>query len=78
MAKKHLRFREAMLEIILELSLTLICFALGAFILHLFGINGKELLETDFELVALVGVGMILVIFIASYFLVQFIKKRKK
>lgn len=67
-----------MLEIICELALTLVCFALGALILQLFGIDGKELLNTDFDLVVLVGVGIFLAIFIVSYFLVKFIKKKKK
>ena len=34
--------------------------------------------ETDPDLVVLVGVGIFLAIFIVSYFLVQFIKKKKK
>ena len=78
MAKKTSRFREIMLEIICELALTLVCFGLGALILHLFGVDGKSLLDMDSDLVVLVGVGMILAIFVAVYFLVQFIKKRKK
>ena len=76
--KRKSRFREIMLEIICALALTLVCFALGALILHLFGIDGKELLNMDSDLVVLVGVGMFLAIFIVSYFLVQFIKKKKK
>ena len=75
--KRKSRFREIMLEIICELALTLVCFALGALILHLFGIGGKELLNTDSDLVVLVGVGIILAIFVAVYFLVQLIKKKK-
>ena len=78
MAKKTSRFREILLEIACELALTLVCFGLGALILHLFGVDGRSLLDMDSDLVVLVGVGVILVIFVASYFLVQFIKKRKK
>ena len=75
--KRKSRFREIMLEIICELALTLVCFGLGALILHLFGVDGKSLLNMDSDLVVLVGVGIILAIFVAVYFLVQFIKKRK-
>ena len=75
--KRKSRFREIMLEIICELALTLVCFRLGALILRLFGVNGKSLLNMDSDLVVLVGVGIILAIFVAVYFLVQFIKKRK-
>lgn len=76
--KRKSHFREVILEIACELALTLVCFGLGALILHLFGVDGRSLLDMDSDLVVLVGVGVILVIFVASYFLVQFIKKRKK
>ena len=76
--KRKSHFREVILEIACELALTLVCFGLGDLILHLFGVDGRSLLDMDSDLVVLVGVGVILVIFVASYFLVQFIKKRKK
>ena len=66
-----------MLEIICELALTLVCFGLGAFILHLFGVDGKSLLNMDSDLVVLLSVCIFLVVFIASYYFIQFIKKRK-
>ena len=76
--KNKLKFREAVFEIVCELVLTLVCFGFGALILHLFGVDGKALFEIDPDIVALVGIGIFLAIFIASYFLVQLIKKRKK
>ena len=75
--KRKSHFREVILEIACELALTLVCFGLGALILHLFGVDEKSLLDMDSDLVVLVGVGIILAIFVAVYFLVQFIKKRK-
>lgn len=76
--KNKSKFREIVLEIVCELVLTLICFGLGALILRLFGVDGKALTEFDSDLVILIGIAVPVVIFIAVYYLVQFLKKRKK
>ena len=73
--KKH--FKEVLLEGLLELALTLLCFGIGALIVGLFGF-GARIADMDFELIALLGLAATLVIFAGVYALVQGVKKRVK
>ncbi len=65
----------ALLEGLCELVLALICFGIGALLLHLFGVDFTSA-DIDFDLIILIGVGVFFAVFIAVYFLVQWIKKR--
>ncbi len=78
MLKNKPKFREVVLEIICELGLTLVCFGIGALMLHLFGVNAEVFENIDSELVVLVGIAALLIIFVAVYFLVQLFKKKQR
>ena len=67
----------ALLEGLCELALTLICFGIGALLLHLFGVDITST-DIDFDLIILIGVGIFLALFIGAYFLVQWIKGKRK
>ncbi|MBQ8320389.1 MAG: hypothetical protein IJX81_05870 [Clostridia bacterium] len=75
MSKKR-RVLDATLEILLELGITILCLLIGFLILWAFGVDLTA--ETlDFELVALLGAVVFIVVFFALYALV-YIRKKKK
>lgn len=67
----------ALLEGLCELALSLICFGIGALLLHLFGVDITST-DIDFDLIILIGVGIFLALFIGAYFLVQWITGKRK
>ncbi len=76
--KRKSKFKEIVLEIVLEIALTAVCFGVGALIFRAFGIRWEALFELDPELVVLVGIIVPLAIFALIYFVVQAIKKKNK
>lgn len=74
MKKQKTRVGEALLEILLELLMTLIFFGIGALILYLFGVN-LDALNLDGDLVILLGIVAFAAIFGAMFALVAYIKK---
>lgn len=74
MKKQKTRIGEALLEILLELLMTLIFFGIGALILYLFGVN-LDALNLDGDLVILLGIVAFAAIFGAMFALVAYIKK---
>ena len=65
---------EGLLEALVEIVLTLIFFGIGALIISLFGIKLNSL-NTDGDLIVLIGIIVPIVIFGIIYALVRFFKK---
>ena len=74
MKKDRKRFKDALLEGLLEFVLSLVCFGLGALIVALCGF-GERIADMDFELIVLLGIVVALAVFAAVYALVQGVKK---
>ncbi len=55
-----------------ELLLALLCFGIGALIVSLLGV---DVFAIDFELLVLLGTAVFVGVFVAVYFLVQWIKR---
>ena len=62
----------ALLEGLGELLLTLFCFGIGALILRLFGV---DVFAIDSDLLVLLGTAVFVGVFVAVYFLIQWIKR---
>ena len=62
----------SLLEGLGELLLALFCFGIGAWIVSLFGV---DVLAIDSELLVLLGTAVFVVVLVAVYFLVQWIKR---
>ena len=77
MKKDKRRVTEILLEIILELVLTALFVGIGIFVLYLFG-GDISIENIDFELVALIGVVIFIVIFIAAYAIINRVKNKRK
>ena len=74
MKKDKKRIRDALLEGLIEIVLTLIFFGIGAFIISLFGVR-LDSASMDFDLIALIGIIVPIVLFGIVFALVQWIKK---
>ena len=72
MNKQNTKFGEALLEALLEILLAIICFAVGAFVMHLFGVDFAEM---DADLLILIGIVIFIVLFVIVSFVVKGIKK---
>ena len=68
------KLSEGLLEAILEIVLTLIFFGIGALIIGLFGVE-LDSLDTDGDLIVLIGIIVPIVLFGIVYALVRFFKK---
>ena len=77
MNKNKKRFVEIISEVVMDLVLTIIFVVIGFLVLSLFGTD-LSLESIDFELVALVGVSIFIVIFIAIYAIINKIKSKRK
>lgn len=77
MNKNKKRFVEIISEVVMDLVLTIIFVVIGFLVLSLFGTD-LSLESIDFELVALVGVSIFIVIFIAIYAIINMIKSKRK
>ena len=74
MKKRKVRIGEALLEILVELLMTLIFFGIGALILYLFGVN-LDAPSLDGDLIVLLGIVAFAAVFGAIFALVAYIKK---
>lgn len=74
MKKRKVRIGEALLEILVELLMTLIFFGIGALILYLFGVN-LDAPNLDGDLIVLLGIVAFAAVFGAIFALVAYIKK---
>lgn len=72
MNKQKTKFGEALLEALLEIVLAIICFAVGAFVMHLFGVDFAEM---DADLLILIGIAIFVVLFVMVSLVVKGIKK---
>ena len=79
MKKDRKKIKSALLEILAETILTVICFGIGVLILRLFGVN-LDFSDTDPDLIVLLGIVVAAVTFGIAYGLTQWFKKiiRKK
>ena len=76
MKKQKTKFREAIIEALLELLLTAVCFGIGALVLFLFGVN-LDSTDLDFELIVLIGISSFVLLGVICA-LVQWIKNKKE
>ena len=74
MKKDKKNFREALLELLLEFVLAIVCFGIGALIVSLFN-NNVDIFSLDAELIVLLGVVVLLAIFFIIYAIVNKIRK---
>jgi len=74
MKKDKKRIRETMLEGLIEIVLTLICFGIGVLIISLFGMS-LDSLHIDGDLILLLGLAVPAVLLGAVCALVQWFKK---
>ena len=72
MNKQKTKFGEALLEALLEIVLAIICFAVGAFMMHLFGVDFAKM---DADLLILIGIVIFVVLFVLVSFVIKGIKK---
>lgn len=80
MKPKKRKVREALVEALLEIVLTAICLALGALVLHLFGVD-FSLWATDPDTLILIGVFAFFFVLLLVCIIVQwakFIAKNKR
>ncbi len=75
MKNEKRKIAPALLEALFELVLTLVCLGIGIVVLALFGVDLTSP-DLDYDFIILLGVGIFLALFIGSYFLVEWIKKR--
>ena len=68
------KLSEGLLEAILEIVLTLIFFGIGALIISMFGVE-LDSLDTDGDLIVLIGIIVPIVLFGIVYALARFFKK---
>ena len=68
------KLSEGLLEAILEIVLTLIFFGIGALIISMFGVE-LDSLDTDSDLIVLLGIVALVVLFGIVYALARFFKK---
>ena len=64
----------SLLEGLGELLLTLLCFGIGALIVSLFGV---DIFAIDSDLLVLLGTAVFIAVFVAVYFLIQWIKRSR-
>ena len=76
MKKQKTKFREAIIEALLELLLTAVCFGIGALVLFFFGVN-LDSPDLDFELIVLIGISPVVLLGVICA-LVQWIKNKKE
>lgn len=74
MKKDKKRIRGALVEGLIEVVLTLLCFGIGVFIISLFGVN-LDSPNIDGDLIVLLGIVVPVVIFGTVSALVQWFKK---
>ena len=74
MKKDKKEIKSNILDAIVELIFTAVCFAIGMFIASLFGVDFKSP-DTDYELIILLGVAVLIVSFIVVYALTHLLKK---
>ena len=77
MKHKKRKIREALVEALLEIVLTAICLALGALVLHLFGVD-FSLWETDPDTLILTGVFAFFFVLLLVCIIVQWAKSIAK
>ena len=75
MKKDKKKPKEALLEGLLEIVLTLIFFGIGALIVSVFGVE-LDSPNFDFDLIVLLGIIVSVVVFGLVYALVQWLKKK--
>ena len=75
MKKDKGKLKEALLEGLLEIVLTLIFFGIGALIVSAFGVEFDSP-NFDFDLIVLLGIIVFVVVFGLVYALVQWLKKK--
>ena len=66
------KLKDAVLEGLLEIVLSIICFGIGALIVRAFGV---KLNSQNFDLIILLGIIVFILIFVLVYALVQWFKK---
>ena len=74
MKKDKRDIKNNVLDAIVELIFTAVCFAIGMFIASLFGVDFNSP-DTDYELIILLGVAVLIVSFIVVYALTHLLKK---
>ncbi|MBR1954525.1 MAG: hypothetical protein IKC58_04895 [Clostridia bacterium] len=77
MKPKKRKIREALVEALLEIVLTAICLALGALVLHLFGVDFSTW-GTDPDTLILTGVFAFLFVLALVFIIVQWAKSIAK
>ena len=77
MKSKKRKIREALVEALLEIVLTAICLALGALVLHLFGVD-FSLWATDTDTLILTGVFAFFFVLFLVCIIVQWAKSIAK
>ena len=77
MKKQKTKFRAALVELLSELLVTLLCLGIGALILALFGVDFSSP-GLDWDLVVLLGCAVFVAVLVAVYALVQWIKNKKE
>ena len=77
MKPKKRKVREALVEALLEIVLTAICLALGALVLHLFGVD-FSMWETDPDTLILTGVFAFFFVLFLVCIIVQWAKSIAK
>lgn len=75
MNKQKTKFGEALLEALLEIVLAIICFAVGAFVMHLFGVDFAEM---DSDLLILIGMFAFFFVLLLVCIIVQWAKSIAK
>ena len=76
MSNKREKFKEAALEVLIELGALAVLFGLGALILYLFG--KPELALKDPELTALIGIGVVLAVLSPVIVMAYVARKRRR
>ena len=74
MKKDKKPFREVLLQVIIELLLTLTIFGIGALIISLMGIS-LDSAYLDFETICLIGIFAPIILYIIIYATIKWIKK---
>ena len=77
MKPKKRKIREALVEALLEIVLTAICLALGALVLHLFGVD-FSMWQTDPDTLILTGVFAFFFVLLLVCIIVQWAKSVAK
>lgn len=72
MNKQKTKFGETLLEALLEIVLAVICFAVGALVMHVFGVDFSSM---DADLLILIGIAIFVALFVIVGLVVKGIKK---